>query len=479
MDNRTKKIIEPLLFRDVIIAKSDNIIFDITKPTSEKIVLDITEPYEGVSNAYYTILKYNDKYYLYYRGLGHPTFKNNNKATFYSHEEMVKYECFCLAESNDGLNFIKPNYNIVKHQYIKKNVNNSKNDNNNDTNNQEIVNNVLKFDNQCHNFFPYYSKRDNIFYGISGVSLINGGLNLFLSEDGLRWNSGKIILTANYLIPNWTHPNHFDTHNCLVYNKIEDIYYIFVRYNFKNYRSVQYTKTRNFTEFTKCVEIDIANFNKNYQIYSPGIFEYPDSNYLLAIPTTGNEKVKDCNFLLVSKDFGKWNTISNDFFNTQNHTQNHTEKMNVNGIVIAPSKDKMYIYVNNNDLLNVNNVECFSVPLHRINKITSHKNGYVILNTINLIDEILWVNFETFNEDGYINVELMKGDIIVKKSKNYSGNHFDLLIEWDNCFNTSTNDIENVLDNEIKNDINNSTQYNIKFILYNCNLYSFAYNSNY
>ena len=46
-----------------------------------------------------------------------------------------------------------------------------------------------------------------------------------------------------------------------------------------------------------------GNFNMNNQIYSPCVFEYPNSRYILSMPSTGSDKYKNCDSLLVSSNY--------------------------------------------------------------------------------------------------------------------------------------------------------------------------------
>ena len=427
------KLIEPFFYHDIIISKSSNIIFNITKPKYEKNVLQNTEKHEGSSNGYYKIIQSQNKYLLYYRAIAHDCYKDINKNSYYLTQELQKYECFCLAESIDGLNFVKLNYNII--------------------NNNSIRNNVLKHDVFCHNFFPYYLKKDSKFIGISGTYMFNKGLHLFNSNDGIIWTLNKCIITDKNIVSNQVHDNHFDTHNCIVYNKIDNFYYIYIRDNNINARFIQYTKSSDLINFDNCKPITIKNFNKNINIYSPGIFEYPNSNYFISIPTTGTDKFKNTNYLMVSKNGTDWNTITENLFNEDINNN----RMNINGIIISPTNDKMYIYTHDNACLENNSVQCYSFLLNRIHIITCLGNGFIETDFFNLIDKQLWLNFESF-DNGYINVQLYDdNNKFIITSLNFSGNEFDYLVLW--------NDIININGN-----------YKIRFNLYNCNLYSFAYN---
>jgi len=194
-------------------------------------------------------------------------------------------------------------------------------------------------------------------------------------------------------------------------------------------------------------------------IYCPSIFEYPNSTYFIGIPTLGNERIKHCNVLITSNNCIDWDVLGDNIFDNQ-------EKMGVSGMVISPDKKKMYMYVNNNDLYSINNVECYSFPSNRLNKIICDEDyGWIMTNEICVINYMIWINFEVLDNGGYISLELISNNTCIKKSKNYIGNEHDLLVEW-------VNDSQEIID---KNNINTVETYKIKFILSKCCLYSFYY----
>jgi hypothetical protein len=221
--------IEPFLYRNIIKDKSDNIFFEINKPKFEKIVLKLDRGYES-RNGYFTILYVNNGYRLYYKACSMPYYKNKSKKLLYSTNELTPHEYFCLAVSNDGLNFEKKNLNLVSY-------------------NDSTNNNILKHDLFCHNFYPYYDKRNNRYIGLSGTHVFNDGLHLFDSNDGIKWRYVKKILCHDNVLPDWFHHNHFDTHNCIIYNEKDNYYYIYVRNNKKDRRFVQFARTKDFETF--------------------------------------------------------------------------------------------------------------------------------------------------------------------------------------------------------------------------------------
>ena len=437
-------IVEPFLDIDIIKEKSDNINIIFNKPTREKIVLSNTKEYEGECNGYYTIL-YDFEYKLYYRAVNHNVFKNAEKTEYYTSADLQPYECFCLATSKDGLNFEKNDLYTYTYK-------------------ESTSNNILKFDNFCHNFFPYYVKDKNIYYGLSGTEVYNNGLYLFESYNGINWDIKKKIMEEKDLIPNWKHINHFDSLSNIVYNKNDNYYYIYVRDNKESYRFVQYIKTNNFVEFTSSQNIIIDN-NENIEIYSSNIYNYPNSNYFISTPTTrynrphGNScyyfnDIKKSYYMMISKNGHNWKIITDNIFDDSENN----ETFSVNGIIPSIDNKKLYIYNHENYSTNNNNIVCYSFEYNRLMSIYCETDGYILTNPIYLSSYIININCHT-KENGYIVIYLIdeNNNIVIVSNEIYNSD-INYFINW-----------LSPIDNFKKG------YYNIKFKLINSYLFSFSY----
>lgn len=428
--------VEPFLYSYIIKNKSDNIILSFNKPKFKKVVLKNNKPYEGICNAYYTIIYDNNEYKMYYRANNQNIWKNEKKKIYKRTPELAKTELFCLATSKNGLDFKKNNYKLVKYKNNKKN-------------------NILLKNNFCHNFYPFFLESKKKFYGVSGTQLFNKGLFLFESKNGINWIKKKKIINETDLLQDFFHKNHFDSHNNIVYNKNEDLFYIYMRDNKKNRRFVQFTKTKDFVKFSKVKNINIKNEN-GMEIYTPNIFIYPDSDYFISIPTIRPDRIinnvisKKCNTLLISKDGENWEIINNQLFDD---SQN---RMFINSFVKSPDKKEIFFYLHEN-ISNINNhIKCYSYEINRIHKIFSKEEGFIQTELINLKNNIIKINFKTI-DNGYINVNIYNSNNdLILYSKNNSGNFYDLIINWEKNLEINGN-------------------YYIKFNLCNCYLYSFLY----
>ena len=429
-------MLEIFFNKSIITEKSNNILFNINIPKFKQNILQIDQSYEGNENAYYKIIHNNNMYQLYYRGLNWDENKYKGKKINNLTQLSTPLEQICYVESKDGLYF-------TNKCCLSKKLNNI---------------DVLKKNNFCHNFFPYYDEKNKRYIAISGTSMYNKGLFLFESYNGIDWINIKKIIDKNDILPGSKHPNHFDSHNSIVYNLFDDYYYIYIRDNSISHRRfVQYTKTKDFNNFTKFKNINIKNDDKE-GIYNFNVFMYPNSYYFMALPCISNQKdltQKLSNKLLYSINGEDWNYLSNKFIDLK------TSYFITNNIVSSINNKELYFYIHDKWASKENCIDCYSIEKDRISKIICNREGFVQTKSINLINNNIIINFECINKEGWIQLQLIDiNNNLCFESLKYNGNELNKKIEWNS-----------------NNNINfQNNQYYLKFIMYDCNLYSFLYN---
>jgi len=148
-----------------LIAQKKNVELALHTPKKEGPVLALDKPWEGAFSLYTTIIHDNDIYRAYYRGVPIAGEDGNSR------------EVTCVAESKDGIHWVKPKLGIYK-------VNGT------------LDNNVILADAApvTHNFNPFLDKnpacKPNERYKAIGGTL-ESGLIGFVSKDGLHWNKIK------------------------------------------------------------------------------------------------------------------------------------------------------------------------------------------------------------------------------------------------------------------------------------------------
>jgi len=149
----------------------DNARLELHQPRDEGIVLPFDKPWEGQFCGYATVLKVADRYRVYYRG--RPGLGADGDKT----------ETTCIAESDDGIEWTRPNLGLYEvHGTRENNV---------------VLADMAPY---THNFSPFVDTRPGVdpqqrFKAISGLH--PEGLALLVSADGLRWKlKQKQIITS-------------------------------------------------------------------------------------------------------------------------------------------------------------------------------------------------------------------------------------------------------------------------------------------
>lgn len=186
------------LFLDrALIERLDGCALKLHEPRDEGPVFPFDKPWDGMFSCYATVLRDVDRYRLYYRG----------KREF---EEDGVGETVCLAESADGIHWVRPELGLVAFG-------------------GDARNNILLHDRVlCHNFSPFLDRNPAVSAGArykawSG-SLFNnprGGLMALSSPDGIHWAKMREepVLAAGAL----------DSQNVAFWSETENEYLAFFR----------------------------------------------------------------------------------------------------------------------------------------------------------------------------------------------------------------------------------------------------------
>jgi hypothetical protein len=143
-----------------VIDKLEGACLALCRPRDEGIVLKFDKPWEGPFSGYTTVVQDGPSYRLYYRGL--PTAEHGSD----------KLEVTCVAESNDGVRWTKPELGLFEVGGTRAN------------------NVVLAGDRPySHNFSPFLDARPGVPRDERHKALAGhgGGLMAFGSADGLHW----------------------------------------------------------------------------------------------------------------------------------------------------------------------------------------------------------------------------------------------------------------------------------------------------
>jgi len=198
-------------------------------PHDEGPVLSFDKPWEGVFCGYCTIIKDGDLFRSYYRGL--PT----------DGKDGSNIETTCMAESKDGIHWVKPILKIYK-------VGKSR------RNNVILANEAPS----SHNFSPFLDKNPNAdpnqrYKALAGEDKV--GLRAYVSPDGLHWKK----LQEKAVISGFA----FDSQNVAFWSESEQCYLCYFRSwtggGYNGFRSVSRTTSKDFIEWTKPVAMTFGD----------------------------------------------------------------------------------------------------------------------------------------------------------------------------------------------------------------------------
>jgi hypothetical protein len=221
-------------------------------PQVRDIVLTHDKPWEGNTCAYHTIFQDDDKFRMYYRG----SHSANGKP---AHPEFT-----CYAESSDGIRWTKPSLGLIEFAGSKEN-------------------NIVWKGPHAHNFCPFLDsnpacpptqKRK----ALAGTPKL-GGLQVFVSSDGLRWDS----MTSEPVIKAKEKDFAFDSQNLAFWDSHRSEYRVYFR-NWKGghpkgVRSIQTATSKDFRTWTEPTWLEYPNV-PDEQLYTNEILPYSRAPHL-------------------------------------------------------------------------------------------------------------------------------------------------------------------------------------------------------
>jgi len=215
----------------------DNYLIDWTKgqielrlhsPTMQDVVIVYDRPWEGNTCGYHTIFRDGELCRMYYRGWNH-----DSKTQKQVHPAVV-----CYAESTDGINWKKPDLNLIEFAGSRSN-------------------NIIIADFGTHNFTPFKDTNpacppDARYKAVArGEDEGHKQLFAFQSPDGIRWKpmqKGPIITEGA-----------FDSQNLTFWDSLRGEYRCYFRDFRKGFRDIKTATSGDFIHWTKPVWLDYGD----------------------------------------------------------------------------------------------------------------------------------------------------------------------------------------------------------------------------
>lgn len=447
------------LFIDTfLIDELKNVQLVLNEPKDEGAVLFFDRPWEGPFCGYATIIKDNDFYRLYYRGLPKAGQDGSNNETT------------CYAESLDGINWTKPNlgiYEIAETQ-----------------NNNVILANEAPF---SHNFSPFLDTKPGIpkterYKAVAGTK--KAGLYGFISEDGIQWQKIKDepIFTNGI----------FDSQNVLFWSQLESCYVCYFRTwtqeGYSGIRTVSRTTSKNFVQWSDPVEMDFGDTPREhlYTNQTHAYFRAPHIYIAIAARFMPKRQVlndeqanklnvnpkyfKDCSDVVFMTSRGGSHyerTFMEAFIKPGIGFQNWVSRSNYPVLnVVQTSPTEMSIYVNQNYAQPTSHIRRYSLRLDGFTSLkASYAGGEILTKPFVFNGENLYLNYAT-SAAGEVQVEIQNIDGTTIEGFSFDeslpiiGNEINRAVSWKNKSN-----LEDLSGKAVR----------LKFRLKDANLYSIKF----
>lgn len=417
-----------LFIDNYLIEKLDNVSLKLHEPIDKGSVLKFDNPWEGPFSAYCTIIKDNDLFRLYYRGV--PTAGKDGRTE----------EHTCYAESNDGINWTKPNLKIYELDgTLKNNV---------------ILANAVPV---THNFSPFIDTRENVnpkqkYKALGGNK--KSGLIAYVSEDGIHWEKlqDKPVFKDGV----------FDSQNVAFWSESEQKYLCYFRSwtksGYSGYRTVSRTTSNDFVNWTEPIQMEFGDtpmehiyINQTAPYFrAPHIYISVAARFMSGRKVISEEEAKklnvnpnyfnDCSdaVLMTTRGGNKYDRIfMESFIRPGIGLQNWVSRSNYPALnIVQTGADEMSVYMNQDYAQPSAHLHRYALRIDGfVSVYAPFKGGELITKPIRFSGDKLFINFST-SAAGYVKVEILdlEGNKIngfeLENSTEIIGNEIEKAVSW-------------------------------------------------
>ncbi len=416
------------IFADTyLIDRLEGVLLTKKNPVDEGQVFNFDKPWEGIFSGYCTIIKDGNLFRAYYRGLPVDG-KDGSDA-----------ETTCVAESDDGIHWRKPELGLFR-------INGS------------VKNNVVVAGNApySHNFSPFLDTRpgvssDQRYKAVAGTD--QTGLSAFVSPDGIRWK----LLKKGILLK-----GAFDSQNVVFWSESENCYICYFRTwsegEYKGFRTVSRSTSKDFLNWSDPVSMTFGNTPMEHlytqqtspyfrapQIYVAIGGRFMPGKQVLTGEQAAELKVnpgyfRDCSdaYFMTSRGGDKYDrTFMEAFIRPGIGMDNWVSRSNYPALnVVRTSPSEMSLYVNQDYAQPTAHLHRYSMRLDGFSSLNAgYKGGEVLTKLFTFRGSRLEINYST-SAAGEIRFELQdeKGNTIPGFSLNDSqliiGNEISRIVTW-------------------------------------------------
>ncbi len=400
------------------------------RPRDEGPVLYFDQPWEGPFSGYCTIIKDDDSFKAFYRGL--PMSGNDGNS----------HEVTCYAESDDGITWRKPNVNL--HEVKGSSVNNV------------ILANAAPV---THNFSPFLDSRKGIpadekFKALGGTE--KSGLIAFKSADGIHWTK----MQAAPVITD----GKFDSQNVAFWSETEQKYISYFRIwtekGYSGYRSIGRATSDDFIHWSSTTTMNFGATPTQhlYTNQTHPYFRAPQIYIAIAARFMPNRQVvdeqsaiqlgvnpkyyKDCSdaVFLTSRGGDQYDrTFMESFIRPGIGLENWVSRTNYPALnVVQTSPTEMSIYVNQDYAQATAHLHRYTLRLDGFTSVSApFRGGEMITKPFVFSGDQLLLNFAT-SAAGSVQVEILDENkkpiegFTLEDCYEMIGNEIEREVRWNN-----------------------------------------------
>ncbi len=441
-----------------LIDQMKNVRLVLHHPVDEGPVLQYDNPWEGPFSAYCTVIKDVHGFKAYYRGL--PKAGADGSVD----------ETTCIATSEDGILWIKPELDMFEIDGVKKN--------------NVILANTAPF---SHNFSPFLdanpsTKNDEKYKALAGTK--KTGLYAFKSSDGMHWKkiSEEPVFTEGI----------FDSQNVAFWSVSENKYLCYFRTwsgdGYSGFRTVSRTTSSDFMHWSEPQKMDFGNtpmehlYTNQTSAYfrAPQIYIATAARFMPGRQVLSEEEAKELNVnpkyfkdcsdvvLITSRGGNKYDrTFMSSFIRPGIGAQNWVSRSNYPALNVVQTGDtEMSVYVNQNYAQPTAHLRRYSLRLDGFGSVQAdYKGGEMTTKPFTFKGDNLLLNFST-SAAGEIKVEVL--DKVGNTIPGYAA---------DDCVTIIGNEINKRVFWEDKSKLNSleGKQIRLRFIMKDADLYSLKF----
>lgn len=346
-----------LFIDDYLIDSLDGTRLELHAPQLVGPALTFDKPWEGAFCGYVTILQDGPLYRMYYRGLPEAGSDGSSR------------EVTCYAESEDGINWTKPELGLFEVRGTRQN-------------------NVILADAApvTHNFCPFLDTREDVpqderYKALGGTS--KSGLIAYKSPDGIHWT--KLQEEPVFRDTDWV----FDSQNVPFWSETENCYVLYYRKSLNRIRAIGRATSPDFRSWSAPVQMTFGDTKPEHlytnqthpYVRAPHIYVGVAARFMPGRQVLNEEQAKKINVnpkyfgdisdavLLTTRGGSEYKrTFMESFIRPGLGIENWVSRTNYPALGITPTgDDQLSIFVQKN----------YGQPTARLDRYTLRPDGFI------------------------------------------------------------------------------------------------------